>query len=400
MIEISGKFNNAKCFTNNLETTAYEQIQAVCDQENFAGSKIRIMPDVHAGKGCTIGTTMTIIDKVVPGMVGVDIGCGMETVRIAERDVDFDKLDNIIRKYIPCGREVRKRLHKLNNEIDLTQLRCAHDIKIDRARHSIGTLGGGNHFIEVDKDEDGNVYLVVHSGSRHLGTEVAEFYQNEGRKAIWGGAKYQIQELISKLKEEGRFREIQTEVEKLKAEHQINIPRDLAYVEGKLFEDYIYDMKIVQKFATLNRKAMMDVIMVGMRFTKVEEFTTIHNYIDTEAMILRKGSVSAKKGEKLLIPINMRDGSLICIGKGNEDWNFSAPHGAGRMMSRSEAFERLTMEEYQNEMQGIYSTCVNTATLDESPMAYKSMDEILEQIQPTAEIVTRIKPIYNFKASE
>ena len=400
MIEINGKFNNAKCFTNNLETTAHEQIQAVCDQQAFAGSKIRIMPDVHAGKGCTIGTTMTIIDKVVPGMVGVDIGCGMETVRIAERDVDFDKLDKIIRKNIPCGREVRKHLHKLNDEIDLTQLRCAQDIKIDRARHSIGTLGGGNHFIEVDKDEDGNVYLVVHSGSRHLGTEVAEFYQNEGRKAMWGGAKYQIQVLISKLKEEGRFSEIQTEIEKLKAEHQINVPKDLAYVEGKLFEDYIHDMKIVQKFATLNRKAMTDVIMVGMRYTKVEEFTTIHNYIDTDAMILRKGSVSAKKGEKLLIPINMRDGSLVCIGKGNEDWNFSAPHGAGRLMSRSAAFEHLTMEEYQKEMQGIYSTCVNTATLDESPMAYKSMDEIVEQIQPTAEIVARIKPVYNFKASE
>lgn len=400
MIEINGKFNSARCFTNNLESSAYEQIQAVCDQEAFAGSQIRIMPDVHAGKGCTIGTTMTIIDKVVPGMVGVDIGCGMETVCIAEKEVDFDRLDKVIRKYIPCGRDVRKIPHKLNDEIDLTQLRCAREINIDRARHSIGTLGGGNHFIEVDKDEDGNVYIVVHSGSRHLGTEVAEFYQNEGRKAMWGGAKHQIQELIARLKEEGRFTEIQTEVEKLKSEHPINIPKDLAYVEGKLFEDYIHDMRIVQKFATLNRKAMMDVIMVGMRFTKVEEFTTVHNYIDTDAMILRKGSVSAKKGEKLLIPINMRDGSLICIGKGNADWNFSAPHGAGRLMSRSEAFERLTMDEYQKEMQGIYSTCVNTASLDESPMAYKSMDEIVEQIQPTAEIVARIKPIYNFKASE
>ncbi|MGN0813032.1 MAG: RtcB family protein [Candidatus Coproplasma sp.] len=400
MIEINGKYNNAKCFTNTLETTAREQIQAVCDQQAFAGSKIRIMPDVHAGKGCTIGTTMTIIDKVVPGMVGVDIGCGMETVRIAEKQVDFDRLDKIIRKHIPCGRDVRNVPHKLNNEIDLDQLRCAGEVKLDRARHSIGTLGGGNHFIEVDKDEDGNVYIVVHSGSRHLGTEVAEFYQNEGRKAMWGGARYQVQELITRLKEEGRFSEIQTEVEKLKAEHQINIPTELAYVEGKLFDDYIHDMKIVQRFATLNRKAMMDTIMVGMRFTKVEEFTTIHNYIDTDAMILRKGSVSAKLGEKLLIPINMRDGSLICIGKGNEDWNFSAPHGAGRLMSRSAAFERLTMEEYQKQMQGIYSTCINVATLDESPMAYKPMDEIVGQIQPTAEIIAKIMPVYNFKASE
>ena len=347
MIEINGKYNKAKCFTNNLETTARDQIQAVCDQEAFANSKIRIMPDVHAGKGCTIGTTMTIIDKVVPGMVGVDIGCGMETVRIAEKEVDFDKLDKIIRKYIPYGRDVRKVPHKLNDEIDLNELRCASDVKIDRARHSIGTLGGGNHFIEVDKDDEKNIYIVVHSGSRHLGTEVAEFYQNEGRKAMWNGAKYQIQEMIDKLKEEGRFSEIQAEVDKLKIEHPIKIPKELTYVEGKLFEDYIHDMKIVQRFATLNRKAMMDVIMVGMRFTKIEEFTTIHNYIDTETMILRKGSVSAKYGEKLLIPINMRDGSIICIGNGNEDWNYSAPHGAGRLMSRSSAYERLTMEEYE-----------------------------------------------------
>ncbi len=400
MIEIIGKYNSAKCFTNNLETTAREQIQTVCDQKAFANSKIRIMPDVHAGKGCTIGTTMTIIDKIVPGMVGVDIGCGMETVRIAEKEIDFDRLDTIIRKYIPFGREVRVKPHKYSEEIDLTKLRCANDVKISRAIHSIGTLGGGNHFIEVDKDEEGNYYVVVHSGSRHLGTEVAEFYQDEGRRALWGGAKYQVQELIRKLKEEGRYQEIHNTVMALKEEQQINIPRDLAYVEGKLFEDYIHDMKIVQKFATLNRKAMMDVILVGMRFTKVEEFTTIHNYIDTDEMILRKGSVSAKKGEKLLIPINMRDGSLICIGKGNEDWNCSAPHGAGRLMSRSVAFNNLTMEKYQQEMQGIYSTCVNKDTLDESPMAYKPIDEIIAHIEPTCEIVTRIKPVYNFKASE
>lgn len=400
MIEIKGKYNAAICFTNNLETTAKDQIQAVCDQEAFAGSKIRIMPDVHAGMGCTIGTTMTIIDKIVPGMVGVDIGCGMETVCIAEKEVDFEKLDNVIRQCIPCGYHVRKIPHELNDEIDLTELRSAKNVKIERATRSIGTLGGGNHFIEVDKDEKGNIYLVVHSGSRHLGREVAEFYQNEGIKAIWGGARYQMQELIKKLKSEGRFTEIQIAIKELNAEREINFPRDLAYVEGKLFDDYIHDMKIVQHFAMLNRKAMMDVILVGMRYTKVEEFTTIHNYIDTDAMILRKGSVSAKKGEKLLIPINMRDGSLICIGKGNENWNYSAPHGAGRLMSRSAAFERLTMEEYQKEMQGIFSTCVNTATLDESPMAYKSMNEIIEQIDPTAEIMSRITPIYNFKASE
>lgn len=400
MIEIKGKYNNAMCFTDELEPTAYEQIQSVCDSSAFSSSKIRIMPDVHAGKGCTIGTTMTISDKVVPGMVGVDIGCGMETVRIAEKDVDFERLDKIIRKYVPCGRDVRKFPHKLTGEIDLNELRCARNVNIDRAKLSVGTLGGGNHFIEIDKDDEGNVYLVVHSGSRHLGTEVADYYQEEGVKAIAGVAKYQMQELIAKLKAEGRESEIQSQIELFKTERIASVPDELAYVEGKLFEDYIHDMKIVQRFATLNRRAITDVIMVGMRFTKVEEFTTVHNYIDTDAMILRKGSVSAKKGEKLLIPINMRDGSLLCVGKGNPDWNFSAPHGAGRLMSRSKALESLTMEEYKKEMQGIYSTCINTDTLDESPMAYKSMGEIVKQIQPTAEIIKIIKPVYNFKASE
>ncbi len=400
MIEIKGKYNNAVCFTDNLEASAYEQIQAVCDQKAFENSKIRIMPDVHAGKGCTIGTTMTISDKVVPGMVGVDIGCGMETVRIAEKEVDFDRLDKIIRKYVPCGREVRRFAHKLTGEIDLNELRCARNINIDRAKLSIGTLGGGNHFIEVDKDDEGDMYLVVHSGSRHLGTEVADYYQTEGLKAMAGVAKYQMQELIDRLKKEGREKDIQSQIELLKTERSVLIPDDLAYVEGKLFDDYIHDMKIVQRFATLNRRAITDVIMIGMRFTKVEEFTTIHNYIDTDAMILRKGSVSAKSGEKLLIPINMRDGSLVCVGKGNPEWNYSAPHGAGRLMSRSKALESLTMEEYKKEMQGVYSTCINTDTLDESPMAYKSMDEIVEQIQPTAEIIKIIKPVYNFKASE
>ncbi|MBR2974261.1 MAG: RtcB family protein [Clostridia bacterium] len=399
MIEILGKHNSAKCFTNQLEQSAYDQIQAVCDQPAFADCKIRIMPDVHSGKGCTIGTTMTITDKVVPGMVGVDIGCGMETVMLAQKEIDFARLDKIVHKYIPSGRDIRQRPHKLADQIDLSQLRCADAVNVARALKSIGTLGGGNHFIEVDKDEQGNYYVVVHSGSRHLGIEVADYYQEQGRKALWGGAQYQIKQLIDKLKAEGRFAEIQQSIDELKHEHEIALPDELAYVEGQLFDDYIHDMKIVQQFATLNRKAIMDVIVVGMRFDVVDQFTTIHNYIDTDAMILRKGSVSAKAGEKLLIPINMRDGSLICIGKGNPDWNFSAPHGAGRLMSRGAAHARLSMEEYQQQMKGIYSTCVNKATLDESPMAYKPMDEIVLQIQPTAQIVARIKPVYNFKAS-
>ena len=400
MVTIQGLYNTAVCYTPELEDLAAKQIKAVCDQAEFAGCKIRIMPDVHAGKGCTIGTTMTIRDKIVPGMVGVDIGCGMETVELAESEIDFAKLDALIRKEIPYGREVRDTLHALNTEIDLTQLRCADQVNLNRAMRSIGTLGGGNHFIEVDRSEDGRLFLIVHSGSRHLGTEVAEYYQNEGRRALWGGANYQIQEVIAQLKAEGRFKEIQKTISALRTEHELSIPKDLAYVEGKLFEDYIHDMKITQQFAMLNRKAMVDVIMTGMGFTAVEAFTTIHNYIDTDAMILRKGSVSARAGEKLLIPINMRDGSLICVGKGNQDWNCSAPHGAGRLMSRRAAFNVLSMEEFKREMEGIYTTCVLPDTLDESPMAYKSMDEIVDQIGPTAEIVERIRPVYNFKAAD
>ena len=400
MVTIQGLYNTAVCYTPELEELAANQIKAVCDQAEFAGCKIRIMPDVHAGKGCTIGTTMTIQDKIVPGMVGVDIGCGMETVELAEHEIDFDKLDDLIRKEIPYGREVRDTLHALNAEIDLTQLRCADQVNLNRAMRSIGTLGGGNHFIEVDRSEDGRLFLIVHSGSRHLGTEVAEYYQNEGRRALWGGANYQVQEVIAQLKAEGRFKEIQKTISALREEHELSIPKDLAYVEGKLFEDYIHDMKITQQFAMLNRKAMVDVIMMGMGFTAVESFTTIHNYIDTDAMILRKGSVSAMAGEKLLIPINMRDGSLICVGKGNQDWNCSAPHGAGRLMSRRAAFNALSMEEFKREMEGIYTTCVLPDTLDESPMAYKSMDEIIDQIGPTAEIVERIRPVYNFKAAD
>ena len=400
MVTIQGLYNTAVCYTPELEELAANQIKAVCDQAEFAGCKIRIMPDVHAGKGCTIGTTMTIQDKIVPGMVGVDIGCGMETVELAEHEIDFDKLDDLIRKEIPYGREVRDTLHALNAEIDLTQLRCADQVNLNRAMRSIGTLGGGNHFIEVDRSEDGRLFLIVHSGSRHLGTEVAEYYQNEGRRALWGGANYQVQEVIAQLKAEGRFKEIQKTISALRTEHELSIPKDLAYVEGKLFEDYIHDMKITQQFAMLNRKAMVDVIMMGMGFTAVESFTTIHNYIDTDAMILRKGSVSAMAGEKLLIPINMRDGSLICVGKGNQAWNCSAPHGAGRLMSRRAAFNALSMEEFKREMEGIYTTCVLPDTLDESPMAYKSMDEIIDQIGPTAEIVERIRPVYNFKAAD
>ena len=402
MVKIEGAYNYAVCYTSQLEDEAFRQIKSVCDRPEFAGCKIRIMPDVHAGKGCTIGTTMTLADKVVPGMVGVDIGCGMETVELAQREIDFAALDALIHVQIPSGRNVRSDMHPLCEQIDLNQLRCAGHVNLDRALRSIGSLGGGNHFIEVDRSDDGRLFLVVHSGSRHLGTEVAEYYQTEGYRTLCGNSARQIEQTIAQLKAEGRHREISSMIKELRSQFgtRNDIPAELAYVEGQLFDDYIHDMKIVQQFAALNRKAMVDVIVQGMGLTIVDQFTTIHNYIDTDAMILRKGSVSAKNGEKLLIPINMRDGSLICIGKGNEEWNCSAPHGAGRLMSRKAAHRELNMEEFRRQMEGIYTTCVQPETLDESPMAYKSMDEIVEQIGPTAQIVQRIRPVYNFKASD
>jgi len=369
MIEVKGSYNTAICYTNELESASYNQIKTLTDCAEFADCKIRIMPDVHAGMGCTIGTTMTISNKIVPGMVGVDIGCGMETVKIAEKHIDYAALDKLIRKQIPCGTGVRKTHHPLNSKVDLDKLKIADRVKLERARRSIGTLGGGNHFIEVGRSQDDSLYLVVHSGSRHLGTEVANYYQDEAVKQLNGNSRMQI-------------------------------PKELSYVTGQLFDDYIHDMKITQYFATLNRMAMTEIILQGMGLTEVERFTTIHNYICTDTMVLRKGAVSAQAGEKLLIPINMRDGSLICVGKGNPDWNNSAPHGAGRLMSRSTAFKKLSMTEFEAQMKGVYTTSVNPRTLDEAPMAYKNIDEIISHITPTAEIIDKIQPEYNFKASE
>ena len=400
MITIQGAYNTAICYTSQLEETAAEQIKAVCDQQAFADSKIRIMPDVHAGMGCTIGTTMTVTDKIVPGMVGVDIGCGMETVKLREGKLDFAALDTLIRREIPSGRDIRTSEHALNTEVDLTTLRCLAEVNLIRARLSIGTLGGGNHFIEVDRNEEGELYLVVHSGSRHIGNEVAKWYQDEAYRSFSGSSKQQITDTIAALKAAGREREIADTIKRLTNAKTNAIPKNLAYVSKELFDDYIHDMKIIQQFAVLNRQAMTEVILREMNLTEVERFTTIHNYIDTDTMILRKGAVSAKHGERLLIPINMRDGSLICVGKGNGDWNQSAPHGAGRLMSRMAAFNTLSMDEYVAEMRGVFTTSVNKDTLDESPMAYKPIDEIIFHISPTAEIAERIRPVYNFKASE
>ncbi len=397
--KLKGKFNDATIFTDVVEDEAINQIQEICDFEPFKDSKIRVMPDVHSGKGCTIGTTMTIIDKIVPNMVGVDIGCGMEVMQIAEREVDFVKLDKIVRNNIPSGRSCRNSQHPFVEQIDLTQLRCKDKINMERAKMSIGSLGGGNHFIEMDRDDDGNLFIVIHSGSRHLGTEVASLYQKLAYAKLMAESDEKINKAVAELKEMGRVNEIPATIKKLKAEFA-RFPEEKAYLTGELFDDYIHDMKIVQKFAVLNRKAMIDVIMDEMGFTKVDEFTCIHNYIDTDNMILRKGAVSAQKGEKILIPINMRDGSLICVGKGNPEWNFSAPHGAGRLYSRTKAKELFSVSEFEKSMEGIFTTSVSKNTLDESPMAYKNIDDIVDNISETAEIVKQIKPVYNFKANE
>lgn len=367
MIELKGKYNTAKIFTDALENAAEGQIKKLLDQDFTSGSQIRIMPDVHAGAGCTIGTTMTITDKVVPNLVGVDIGCGMETVKLKNKRINLPELDSFIHNNIPAGFDIRDSAHKYINDARLYELKCAEHINIQRGELSLGTLGGGNHFIEIDKDDDGSLYLIVHSGSRNIGLQAAQFYQDAAFKSF------------------GR---------------ESDIPYELAYCEGDLLNDYLHDMAIMQEFADLNRRAITDSILKGCKLKEEDRFTTIHNYIDLEFGILRKGSVSAQKDEILLIPINMRDGSLICRGLGNADWNYSAPHGAGRLMSRRKVKDTFTVSAYKKEMAGIYSSTINAETLDECPMAYKSLDEILSQITPTVEVIKQIKPVYNFKAGE
>lgn len=368
MIEIKGAHGSAKVFSDTTEAEAIAQIQHLLNQEFVAGSQIRVMPDVHAGAGCTIGTTMTIGQKVVPNMVGVDIGCGMETLILENKRVELAKLDKVIQSYIPAGFSIRQKPHLFMEKIDLSALRCVKQVNLERARLSLGTLGGGNHFIEPDKNDEGDFFLVIHSGSRNLGKQVAEHYQ---------AAAFQD------LKKKGQ-----------------KVEKALAYCEGQLLDDYLHDMAIVQSYASWNRRAMAREIEKQMKWTVFERFTTIHNYIDLETRILRKGAISAKEGERVLIPMNMRDGSLICQGKGNPDWNFSAPHGAGRLMSRSAAKASITLSAFQKSMEGIYSSTVNKSTLDESPFAYKPMEEILENIGETVQVLQTIRPVYNFKAAE
>ena len=368
MITLQGAYGEAIIFTDTLETSAAEQIRAFCDQPFSAGSRIRIMPDVHAGKGCTIGTTMTVTDKIVPNVVGVDIGCGMLTVKLAEKRIDLPKLDNFIRQNIPHGRDVRKRTHRSHGRLNIYDLRCIKKIDIRRSRESLGTLGGGNHFIEVDSDGE-NLYLVIHTGSRNLGLRVADYYQKAAYAACGG-------------------------------KQQQEIPYELAYLSGDALQDYLHDMDFMRRFAELNRTIIKEVILEGMGLTEIDSFHTIHNYIDTEQGILRKGAVSAQKGERLLIPMNMRDGALLCTGLGNPEWNYSAPHGAGRLLSRKDAFSTYTLSAFQDSMSGIYTTSVAKDTIDECPMVYKPMEEIIRQIHDTVTIDARIRPIYNFKASE
>ena len=413
MIELNGKYNTCKVFTDNIDNATIGQLTALLNQDSVEGNQIRIMSDVHLGKGCVIGTTMTLENgKVIPNLVGVDIGCGVLAVKLKEKRIDLPKLDSVIRKYIPSGGEVHDNPKMSKTTLDVEQLRCygktGARIREILAYQSVGTLGGGNHHIELAKDKEGYVWITIHTGSRHLGLEVCDYYQEEAYRRIkdrvnGGAKKAKIDELITRLKEEGRHKEISKEIEKFNKNYkEINpsVPFELAYCEEELFDDYIHDMKMVQEHASCNRAEIARVILKEMKLHEVDRFETIHNYIDTENMILRKGSVSAQAGEKLLIPINMRDGSLICIGKGNPDWNYSAPHGMGRVMSRSEAKEQITMKEYKDSMKGIYTTSVNKSTIDESPMAYKPMQEIIDNIQDTVEIIDVIKPIYNFKAGE
>lgn len=397
MIELKGKYTTAKIFTDLVDEKSIEQVKTLLDQEFVSGSKIRMMPDIHAGAGCTIGTTMTVGNKICPNLVGVDIGCGMLTVKLpAFSDLDFDKLDRVIREYIPAGFNIRDREHDLIRRTRLGELDCYDAVDINRAKLSLGTLGGGNHFIELGRDDDGYLYLVVHTGSRHLGVEVAEYYQNWGYEAMKQDYKNQREYLIGRLKAEGREKDISKELADLK----FDIPKDLCPIGGKLFESYIHDMEIVQEYAKWNRISIATEIMANMGWDVIDDFETVHNYIDTDDMILRKGAVSAKDGELLLIPINMRDGSFICRGKGNPDWNYSAPHGAGRLYGRMEAKRRFSVEEYRESMNGIFTTSVGDDTLDECPMAYKPMEAIVDNIGDTVDILKVIKPVYNFKAGE
>ena len=397
---------NLKIFTDNIEKEALDQIHRLLSQDAFSDAKIRIMPDVHAGKGCVIGFTGDLGNKVIPSIVGVDIGCGILVAQIGTCNIDYKKLDDFIHAQIPSGFSVNKTSLV---PFDLKQLRCYSSLRnIEWVENSIGSLGGGNHFIEIDEGEDKMKYLTIHTGSRNLGSQVAEIYQMRADEICNHHLlerKKKREELILQYKEEGRMREIQGALALLEKEFKAkeeteNILYDLAYLEGKEREDYLFDMKLCQEFALLNRFNIAERIFSYMGWDLSHYFESVHNYISFTDNIIRKGSISANFGEKLIIPINMRDGCIIGYGKGNDDWNRSAPHGAGRIMSRSKAASTIKLDDYQDSMKGIYTTSVNKETIDESPFAYKSMKEIIEHIKPSVAIERIIKPVYNFKASE
>lgn len=403
MIEIKGKYNSCKVFTDEIDNETIGQLIELTNQKSVTDLQIRIMPDCHAGAGCVIGTTMTLQDKVIPNLVGVDIGCGILAVKLKETNINLVELDRIIHKYIPAGFAVHDTAITTSNIKNVIA-----PVDLEYAYRSLGTLGGGNHFIEVDKDSDNNLWLVIHTGSRHIGIEICKYYQDVAyqqlkERALGGSLKRLTEELIKQLKAENRHRDIHKEIERLKEKYRksnTSIPKELAYVTKHQFNNYLHDMKLAQEYACNNRKIIADTILRKAELHAVDSFQTIHNYIDIDSKILRKGAVSAKKGETLIIPMNMRDGSLICIGKGELDWNESAPHGAGRIMSRAKAKERISMSDYKSSMKDIYTTSVNEFTIDESPFAYKSMQSIIDNIQDTVEIVDIIRPIYNFKASK
>lgn len=402
-----------KIFTKNIEQEAINQINLLLEQEPFKDCKVRIMPDVHAGKGCVIGFTADLGEKVIPNIVGVDIGCGMLCVELGKIELDLEKLDNIINQCVPAGRNIRE--HKLIDFVKINELYCLRELKeTNKFNRAIGTLGGGNHFIEVDEDEEGNKYLVIHTGSRNLGKQVADYYQNLAIELCSGKEEmYQKkEEIIRTYKEQGKKSKIQKalkELEKEYKENKPNLPNELCYLTGKYREMYLHDMRICQKYASLNRLHIArEILFHYFQLTVIspiinppileKRFETIHNYISFEDNIVRKGAISAKKSEKVLIPINMRDGSIIAVGKGNIDWNNSAPHGAGRIMSRMKAKETFNLEEFKDSMKDIYSTSVVEETIDEAPFVYKPMQEIIDNIKDTVEIIKIIKPIYNFKA--
>lgn len=397
MIEINGKYTNAKIYTNTPQEAAIQQIDELVNQSFMVGTKVRIMPDYHAGKGCVIGTTIQLNDRVVPNLVGVDVGCGVLVSEIGKDAIDFNELDTVIRRFVPSGNEIHETALKIKDaERFENENFIARGLQNEYTGRSLGTLGGGNHFIELAKDVTGIHYLLIHTGSRYVGAKVANWHQKRAFESL---QREDLTERIAALKEAGNSKDIQKMIKAYKNENPV-VPKDLAYLEGDLFQAYIADMKLAQRFAYENRMHIAKTIAEHMKWEFAEQFDSVHNYIDTDAMILRKGAVRAAKDEKLVIPMNMRDGSLICIGKGNADWNESAPHGAGRIYSRTAAMKNLSMDDFKQTMQGIWTTSVSEETLDEAPMAYKPMQEIVEQIGETVTIQKHVTPVYNFKASD